>query len=218
MIENGAFDSAFNISLKAYKLTDEHESINFPRIHILHNNHLLSGYLSNKLNVIDCIDSYKKIISELPANAERLFLISNLSIFYSLNNQFDLALELLQKESFVHQTTKDSEGKYNERVMFNLSIFNFLLGKHEKAIAEMEKHLHQLHKSSGYEKNMEIKRAEQALKVMRKNNRFFDGEEWLEVLLKGKIVGTIKENKVNQNPDNYRQLGYMFTSLYNWDI
>ena len=218
MIENGEFKSAFEITKEANQLTYEHNTINFPRTQIILNNYLLSGYLSNNLGTKYCIETYKKIISEMPKNAERLFFTSNLSIFYALNNQFELAYQTLYTESNVHRTSKDSEGKYNARVMFNLAVFNYLSGKSEQAIFEMEEHLRQQENNSGHERAKELKRAEGVLTVMKSDDHHFDGEEWLFILLKDDIIGSSRSNNVNQNSDHYRKLGYMFTSLYNWDI
>lgn len=218
MIENGNFGLAFENTQEAKKLTEEHGSISFPRIQILLNNYLISGYLSNNLNAKDCMEHFEKIISEMPKNAERLFFTSNLSIFYALTNQFELAHQTLHKESEVHRTSNDSEGKYISRVRFNLSIFNYLSGKGEQAILEMENHLLQLENISSPGKDQEIQKAEKALIAMKNYTCKFDGEEWLEILLKNHVVGSVRSSNVNQNPDYYRKLGYMFTSLYNWDI
>lgn len=218
MIENGNFGLAFENTQKAQQLTQEHSSISFPRIQILHNNFLVSGYLSNNLNAEDCIEPFKKIISEIPEIAERLYYASNLSIFHALTNRFELAHQTLYTEGEVHQTSKDSEGKYDSRVRFNLSVFNYLSGKCEQAILEMEDHLQQIGNISGPEKKQEIQKAEKALNVMKNHTCKFDGEEWLEILLKNHVVGSVRNSNVNPNSDHYRKLGYMFTSLYNWDI
>lgn len=59
-IEVGEFHLAFETAQKAEELTLEYKTIKFPRIQILVNNSLLSGYLSKNLDIENCISSLKK--------------------------------------------------------------------------------------------------------------------------------------------------------------
>lgn len=217
-IENGDFSTSFKTAKQAEKIIFEHATITFPRTHILLNNYLLSGYLSNQLTAIECKDGLEKIIETMPENAERLFFISNLSIFYALTNDFDSAYQLLHDESNIQDSNNDIEGKYKSRVSYNLSIYNFLNDKKDRGIEQMENYIQKLLMSKNLEEEQEVQRANKALTIMKDQIEYCTGEEWLEKILKNSKVTSTQENEINSSPDNYRKLGFMFTAVYNWDV
>ena len=80
-----------------------HITIEFPRIQLLRNNYIISGYLSGNLNEDECILLYEKIILDIPyIISERLFYKSNLSIFWALKNEPQKALNILREEALLH--------------------------------------------------------------------------------------------------------------------
>lgn len=215
-IMTGSFEDAFETTKLAEQLVSEHSTIEFPRPHILLNNYLLSGYLSNKLTVNYVLTSFEEIISRLGVNAERLFFVSNLSIFHAINNNYSAAFKILSEENTIQNASRDIEGKYDARVRFNLSIYNFLLGHTQKGISDMKKYSEYLLESDDPDK--ELNRCQQIIITMENSTDEIDGTAWLEVLLQDSIVGSVREIRTNLNSNNYKNLGYMFTTLYNWDI
>ena len=216
-IENGEYSHACQTVKIAQDLIESHPTIQFPRSHILLNNYLLSSYFTESLTAVECIKEYERITLTMPKNAERLFLISNLSIFYALIDDFKTAYKILSDESKSQIATEDAEGKYNSRVSFNLAIYQFLMGNEKDGIDNIKSYLSSLSQTIGSEKERDLKRAKDILEKM-KSGTVYNGEQWLEVLLKDQVIRSVKNSQTVAFCDNYRRLGYMFTSLYNWDI
>ena len=123
LINRGEFSKAYNLIIKGFNIESSNRDIEFPRIQLLRNNYIISGYLSGNLNEDECILLYEKIILDIPyIISERLFYKSNLSIFWALKNEPQKALNILREEALLHYDSEEKEGLYQYRVVTNTSI------------------------------------------------------------------------------------------------
>lgn len=216
-IVNGHYLEAFQTCLNIKDLISTHPNVIFPRQHIWENNYCLSGYLSKQINSNDVIKRINLLISDLPINAERLFLVSNLSIFYALSDDFDSAKNILLEESKIQNTLKndDIEGKYDARFNYNYAVYTYLSGDKKLGIEKIKHHINVISKSTDIEKNDELKRARAIENKMINENILCSGQDWLTILTKST---SIEEPFTNKDANHYKTLGFLFTSLSNWDI
>ncbi|MBO0423076.1 hypothetical protein [Enterococcus plantarum] len=210
---NGLYEDSFTTSNQIKKFIAIHPNVVFPRQHIWKNNYYLSGYLSKQLHASECREKLKGLVKELPINAERLFIVSNLSIFNALMDDFNAAIKLLNDENKIQVITKDMEGKYNFRVQYNLAVYSYLNGSSENGVERIEKHINILEQSNDIEKVYELRRAKLILKKMKNKESTYSGFQWLHVLTK-----ETAEHTLTRTCEDYKKLGFMFTSLSNWDI
>lgn len=208
LINQGEFEEAYKLTLNGFNIENNNQDIVFPRVQLLRNNYILSGYLSNNLTVDECITLYNKLIDDLPIISERLFYKSNLSIFWALKEEPLIAYNILSEEAKLHYDEDEKEGLYKYRVITNTSIYQFLLGNNEIAIKQLEsitgltKRL--INGSYFYKKN------ELLIKLINSNSSV-TGQEMINILF-------------NETPSfqdkswKYFGLGYSFMAVCNWDM
>jgi hypothetical protein len=207
LIMCGEFEEGFVVAKKAKKLEIEFKEVDFPRQQIVMNNYLLSGYLSDQLSIKDCIIGYRSIIDNMNIIAERVYFTSNLSIFYALNNQVDDAKMILENEVIAQQLKADLEGLYNYRIVANTAVYDFLLGNHKVGIEKLESLRNYL---STVEDPLMNRKNEKLIEKMKNSKETLTGEEWLHIIHPRKDF--------NKTERDYYYLGYVFTTLYNWDL
>ncbi|MDT1958217.1 hypothetical protein MX629_07215 [Carnobacterium divergens] len=204
----GNFNESFHTASKAIDLVKDFHDISFPRIQIAINNYLLAGFLYGKLSALECLNSFSNLIEKMHINADRLLFVSNLSIFHSINGQYQEASEVLLNEYKKH-AKDEKEGLYDYRVVTNNAIYSFLMGKKTKAINDLKK-------LSDYLENLtdiEMRRKNELLiEKMKTIETKLDGNQWLHLL----VENTNHNN--NSTSWKYFGLGYAFTTQYNWDI
>lgn len=133
LCKNGRFKESYQYAKNAIKLETDFQDINFPRSQIIFNNYVISGFLSNEIQLADGIPILKSIVNNLPPIAERIFYISNLCIFYILNNNLDIAQSHLDQEMQYYLIDEDLEGSYKYKIYLDYAIIAYLRGNYDIA-------------------------------------------------------------------------------------
>ena len=209
LINQGEFNKAYNIIMEGFNIENNNQDIEFPRVQLLRNNYIISGYLSGNLNENECILLYEEILSDMPnIISERLFYKSNLSIFWALKDDPQKALNILQKEAKLHYDIEEKEGLYQYRVVTNTSIYLYMLGNVDIAIEQLNSICNltrRLINGSFFSKKNEI------LIQLMEQNTLTTGKEWLN-----------KPFSVQPSYQGaawkYFGLGYAFMAVCNWDM
>ncbi|MCM1410160.1 MAG: ATP-binding protein [Lachnospiraceae bacterium] len=209
LINEGEFDKAYNITMKGFNIEDNNQDVDFPRIQLLRNNYIISGYLSGNLNEDECILLYKEILSAMPnIISERLFYKSNLSIFWALKDEPKKAYDIIQEEAKLHYDIEEKEGLYQYRVVTNSSIYLYMLGYIDIAIEQL-KNIYSLTRrlinGSYFSKKNEI------LIQLMEQNITTTGKEWLNKPFS--LQPTYQDIAWK-----YFGLGYAFMAVCNWDM
>lgn len=209
LINQGKFDKAYNILIEGFNIENDNRDIEFPRIQLLRNNYIISGYLSGNLNEDECILLYEEILLDMPnVISERLFYKSNLSIFWALKDNPQKALDILQNEAKLHYDIEEKEGLYQYRVVTNTSIYLYMLGNVEIAIGQLNNICNltkRLINGSYFSKKNEI-----LIRLMEQNIST-NGKEWLNkpFSVQPSFQGIAWK---------YFGLGYAFMAVCNWDM
>lgn len=208
LINQGEFDTAYNLIIDGLNVEKDNRDVEFPRIELLRNNYIISGYLSGNLSEDECILIYNEILSDIPIISERLFYKSNLSIFWALKNEPQKAYDILHEEAKLHYEEDEKEGLYQYRVITNTSIYQYLLGDHDNAISQLESICDltkRLINGSYFCKKNEL-----LLQLMNENISA-TGKEWLNILF------TVQPSYQDISW-KYFGLGYAFMAVCNWDM
>lgn len=209
LINQGEFGKAYNIIIEGFNIEDDNQDIEFPRIQLLRNNYIISGYLSGNLSEDECILLYEEILLDMPnIISERLFYKSNLSIFWALKDEPQKAFNVLQEEAMLHYDAEEKEGLYQYRVVTNTSIYLYMLGNVDIAIQQLRNICNltrRLINGSYFSKKNEI------LIQLMEQNISSSGKEWLN-----------KPFSVQPSYQGiawkYFGLGYAFMAVCNWDM
>lgn len=209
LINQGEFDKAYNIIIEGFNIENNNRDIEFPRIQLLRNNYIISGYLSGALNEDECILLYEEMLSAMPnVISERLFYKSNLSIFWALKDEPQKAYNIIQEEAKLHYDIEEKEGLYQYRVVTNSSIYLYMLGNVDIAIEQLNNIYNlarRLINGSYFSKKNEI------LIQLMEQNISTTGKEWLNkpfsVLPSYQGIAW-----------KYFGLGYAFMAVCNWDM
>lgn len=208
LINQGEFETAYSIALKAFEIEKNNNDIEFPRKQLIRNNYILAGYLTENLNEDTCILLYEEMLCGMPLMSERLFYISNLSIFWALKENPQKALEILCAEASEHYDTEEKEGLYQYRVVTNTAIYQHMLGKTTLAIEQL-KSINVLTKrlinGSYFSKKNEL------LIQLMEEGTLISGKDWLK-----KIFSI--QPKYQDVAWKYFGLGYAFMAVCNWDM
>lgn len=209
LINQGEFDKAYKIAIEGFNIENNNRDIDFPRIQLLRNNYIISGYLSGILNEDECILLYEEILSAMPnVISERLFYKSNLSIFWALKDNPQKAYNIIQEEAKLHYDIEEKEGLYQYRVVTNSSIYLYMLGNIDIAIEQLKNICtltRRLINGSYFSKKNEI------LIQLMKQNISTTGKEWLS---KPFSVQPFYQGIAWK----YFGLGYAFMAVCNWDM
>lgn len=209
LINNGKFEEAYKLTLSGFKIEHDNPDIDFPRIELLRNNYILSGYLSKNINEDDCIFLYKKILNSISnIISERLFYVSNLSIFFAIKGDPLCAYNTLNDEAKLHYKDDEKEGLYKYRVITNTAIYKYLIGEKETALEMLkgiEKLTNRLINGTYFSKKNEL-----LIKLM-KTGMVISGKEMLNALFD-------MVPKFQDNAWDYFGLGYAFMAVCNWDM
>jgi hypothetical protein len=122
----GNFTEAFNLSKTAIDLYNHMPGIHFPRLEIVINNYLLSGYLSNKMALKDTIVSFNTLLSEIKQIADKTIIMTNLAALYLLDLQQDKANEILHELDREIEKSNCNEFSYEYHVKVNLLIIEII--------------------------------------------------------------------------------------------
>ncbi len=133
LCKNGKFEDAFQQTQNAIQLENDFLDIEFPRKQIIYNNYVISGYLSEQVQLSKGIQILETIKNNMPPIAERIFYNSNLSIFYILNNELTMAEYCLEQEMQYFMIDADLEGSYKYRIYLTYAIIAYLKGNDIKA-------------------------------------------------------------------------------------
>lgn len=209
---NGRFAESYKKNEEIIELFQQFPEYPFPRINIFLNNYLISGYLSHQLSKKECLNMFEKFITMLPLCAERLFYISNYSIFLTLSGNISQAIDCLEKEAKLQNTQIDKENLYNYRVNLNLGVYYFLLGDIEKALSLIyvlveHNDFNTLKGDAVYD----FQRAKKIYEYISNLNDCVTPEKWENILL-------LEENDFQSTAWNYYGKGYVFTTTFNWDV
>ena len=192
---------------KALELETNFKEFVFPRQQILYNNFLVNSYLCDEMELSECIESLKGIISKLPLIAERLTYTSNLSVFFALDNKVDEAKKILLDEIKAQNVEHDVEGFYKFRSYTNLAIYQYLLGEKNNAIERLsmiENIISTLNNSIYYQKHHEI-----ITQIIYSFQNISPKDWWTCV---HSIMPTFKTDAWK-----FFGAGYVLASLFNWD-
>ncbi|WP_059048926.1 hypothetical protein [Paenibacillus senegalimassiliensis] len=124
---------AYNLSSSAMKLVDSFSEIQFLKPEILINNYVLSGYLTNRINVTDCIDTIRMFLDNAENCADLILIQNNLVALYALSNDFEQAYEI--SESLYRDICNNTEidSYYRYFVVNNFAMICYLKGETTKA-------------------------------------------------------------------------------------
>ena len=204
---NGMFREGNEYMKKALELETNFKEFVFPRQQILYNNFLVNSYLCDEMELSECIESLKGIISKLPLIAERLTYTSNLSVFFALDNKVDEAKKILLDEIKAQNVEHDVEGFYKFRSYTNLAIYQYLLGEKNNAIERLsmiENIISTLNNSIYYQKHHEI-----ITQIIYSFQNISPKDWWTCV---HSIMPTFKTDAWK-----FFGAGYVLASLFNWD-
>lgn len=209
LINQGEFGEAYNKIIDGFNIENNNQDIKFPRIQLLRNNYIISGYLAGKLTEDECILLYEEMLSDIPnIISERLFYKSNLSIFWALKDNPQKAFNILQEEADLHYRAEEKEGLYQYRVITNTSIYLYMLGNVDIAIQQLNS-IHNLTRrlinGSYFSKKNEI------LIQLMEQNISANGKKWLN------LPFSIQQSFQGQ-AWKYFGLGYAFMAVCNWDM
>lgn len=126
LCKNGQFTKSFLQTKIAIKLQNDFPDIRFPREQIIFNNFAVSGFLSRQLNMPEVIEIMESICKKTPLIAEKLFYITNLSIFYILNGDILFARKYLEEEATKFNVLDDLEGSYKYKIYLTFALINYL--------------------------------------------------------------------------------------------
>ena len=208
LLNQGNFEVAYNTALQGFEIERNNNDIEFPRKQLVRNNYILAGYLTEKLDEDTCIHLYEEMLFEMPLISERLFYISNLSIFFALKNNPQKAFDILTNEALQHYDTNEKEGLYQYRVITNTAIYQHLLGKTDVAIQQLksiEDLTKRLVNGSYFSKKNNL-----LIQLMEQGN-IISGKEWLIKIFS--IQPTYQDLAWK-----YFGLGYAFMAVCNWDM
>ena len=201
----GKFEDSFEVSCQVFDLQSQYSDICFPRMHININNYIVSGFLSDNFTENEALEQYLAL-KIVPYSAERMFFISNLSVFYSLCGKHQEAYNIITAEANRQNINQDPEKIYNYRYCTNASVYKFMMGKRDEAIKILEEcpAINDNIPDSIYmRKKLELMRS------IFSNKTPYKGTDFLYA---------IKEKNCNETAEKYYLMGYTFTTLYNWDI
>lgn len=209
---NGKFLESYQRNVKILELYQQFPEYPFPRPNILLNNYLTSGYLSHQLTIVECVDAYKEFIMSLDVCAERLFYVSNYSIFLALAGNIKEALCALQNEGNIHNVENDKEKLYNYRVSLNTGVYYYLLGNKDKALKQLfdlkeQMNLVNIRNDTVYDYSRLIKIIDYITNSIQCKNSM----QWENLLLQN-------SSEFQANAWNYYGKGYAFTTVFNWDL
>lgn len=211
---NGKFKESYKKNEELLALYQKFPDYPFPRPNILLNNYLISAYLSNQITVNECVSAYKDFVSALPVTAERLFYISNYSIFLALSGNLKKALILINQEGDLQNAKNDKERIYNYRVALNSAVYNYLLGNKHNALDIICKLKEQMeaYPSKG-DFQYDFFRVSKILSLITDITDFTEisSVEWENILLK-------ESNEFQTTAWNYYGKGFVFTVVFNWDL
>lgn len=208
LINQGAFEEAYNIAVQGFEIERNNRDIEFPRVQLIRNNYILAGYLSGNLGEDDCIHLYEEMLSEMPIIPERLFYNSNLSIFWALKDNPQKAFNILHNEALLHYDTEEKEGLYQYRVVTNTAIYQHLLGQTDIALKQLNgiKDLTKRLINGSY-----FSQKNALLIQLMESGTMVTGKEWLKKLFS--IQPTYQDLAWK-----YFGLGYAFMAVCNWDM
>lgn len=210
LIKLGKFVKAYETALKGIELENMYPHISYKRTQIIRSNLCISGVLSGKITLQNAINIIKEIKDSTPIIPERIYHTINLTSLYALNNQVEMAFSILESEANLQCYQDDVEGIYHYYVIFNITIFKYLLNAKDinQYIGELEEMkielLHMLDSSYMIERNrllIEIFRKKIACKP----------DKWIDIVFKR------KPKYQNEEIWNFWGLGYAFVALSNWE-
>lgn len=204
---NGNFNEGYKYMMSALELEKGFRDFPFPRQQILYNNFAINAFLCGKLSISECISSLGKIVKQLPVIAERLTYISNLSVFYAINNEVEKALAILLEEINIQQVEYDVEGFYKFRSYTNIAIYYFLLGNKEDALKYLkavDEIIPTLNNSIYYQEHHSL------INVIIENDEKIKADEWIGYI-------HILKPQFKSEAWKFFGTGYILASLSNWD-
>lgn len=208
---NGKFKESYEKNEEILTLYQQFPDYPFPRPNILLNNYLISAYLSQQLTIEECTVAYKDFVSDLPVSAERLFYMSNYSIFLALSGKLQEALSCIKEEGDLQNVKNDKEKIYNYRVDLNTGVYNYLLGDRDKAFNLIFKLREQMKICSlKGDLQYDFLRVDKILNLITEISEI-SPVEWENILLK-------YNNEFQATAWNYYGKGFVFTTVFNWDL
>jgi|GEM_PF-1813334 len=208
---NAEYVKSFEVMEEALTLFQRFQNYTFPRPNIMKNNYLVAGYFSHNISIEECKEGFRTMIQDMHICAERLFFTSNYSIFTALSGDIISALDILEEEGRINPPTSDREALYDYRLVVNTSVYKYLLGEKDDALIS----LNLLKDSRGGLKKtndgtFDKKRLEKLIDCMGKSAQPCDAMTWENILL--------ENNSYQITPWNYYGKGFVFTTVFNWDI
>ena len=181
-------------------------NINFPRGEILKNNLLLYDFFIDSVDPQKICEGFKQLYDNSDGYADHVLITSNYSIFLMLNNEFELAKEILC--STVPDSKGDLEGIYDTRIKINLAICKFLMNNQnrDKCIKMLDS-VRYNQKAPYYKSRLdELNNIKHLMNTIESCN---NANKWCE---------TFKRN-ISTPLSVYTtyQQGFVYTTLFNWD-
>lgn len=120
----GNFEEAHRLLTEAHQLAISNPHLECIHEDILVNNIVLCGYFLGHYTLEECIDALKIIIDKRSDAADTILIKSNLSIFYTLSGEYDIAFSILSK---LYERTKYGDTLDNYYKYYIINNFGVLL-------------------------------------------------------------------------------------------
>ena len=197
---------------KILVLCQQFSNYPFPRINIFINNYLVSGYLAHQLKIEECVQGFKHLVDSIAPCSERLFYVSNYSIFLALSGNIKEALLQILQEERIQNIKEDEEKIYNYRIAYNSGVYQFLLGNNKESLDILKKLHKQMISSELRDDSIYTeKRVSQVIKYISNKGCLVTPKQWEDILLQN-------SSEFQATPWNYYGKGYAFTIVFNWDL
>ncbi len=181
-------------------------NLSFPRKEIMENNFLLFDFFAQVKNLEGICNAFKKLYDETKGAADNILIASNYSVFLMLNNDFQMAEEVLRNE--MPDDSTDLEGIYDTRVKINLAVCKFLMNNEERDNCIKMLDSVEYNKQAPYYR-VRTEELNGIKTLMSSIEQCNDANKWCEAF----------KSNVSSPVSSYTtyQQGFVYTTLFNWD-
>lgn len=137
-INQGDFENSHCTSLLALNLIKNYPMLNFPRHEIPINNFIVSGILSENLELQNGIDLYEQLFENKKKYADYILLLNNQAILHALNNDLTYAEKIINVAVNFIESESCIDSYYEYYIGINKVIMFYFLDKVSLALREWE--------------------------------------------------------------------------------
>ncbi len=130
----GDFESAYSAALQGKKVVSNHRTFVFPRMDILVNNLIISGYFARKITRGDVISHFLGLAKKSDLTNDRSLIVSNAAWAMAVGGEYQRALKILLPVEKQLKLKSDFDGFYHYYVENNIAGCRFMLGDRDQAL------------------------------------------------------------------------------------